>query len=46
MAEMKTDENTSEALDQDPTDGISHVTSKALDLTKSQRSISDPTAMT
>ena len=45
-AEIKTDENAFEASDQDPTDGVSGVTSKAHDVTKSQRSICDPTAMT
>ena len=29
MAEIKTDENTPEALDQDPTDGVSSVTNNA-----------------
>ena len=46
MAEIKTDENTSGALDQDLTDGISSVTSKARDMTKSQWSLSNPKAMT
>ena len=46
MTEIKTDENASEALDQDPTDNISRVTSKARDVAKSRLSISNPTAMT
>ena len=46
MAEIKTDENTSESLDQDPTDSVSNVTSKERDMANSWPSISDPTAMT
>ena len=45
MAKIKTDENASKALDQDPTDGVSRVTSKAHDVVKSRASISDPTSM-
>ena len=46
MAEIETDENASEASDQDPTDGISSVTSKARDMVKSRRSICNPKTMT
>ena len=46
MAEIKTDENAFKALDQDPTDDISRVTSKAREVAKSWRSISDPTTTT
>ena len=35
MVEIKTDENASEASDQDPIDGVSSVTSKARDVVKS-----------
>ena len=35
MAQIKTDENVSEALGQDPTDGVSSVTSKVRDMAKS-----------
>ena len=45
MTEIQIDENASEALDQDPTDGVSRVTSKARDVEKSLRSISNPTTM-
>ena len=34
MVEIKTDENVSEASDQDPTDGVSSVTSKARNVGK------------
>ena len=43
MAEIKTGENASGELDQDQMDVI---TSKVCDVTKSRRSISDPTATT
>ena len=46
MAEIKTNENISEVLDQDPMDDVSRVTSKAHDVTKSRRFIFDPTTMT
>ena len=35
MADIKTDENASKALDQDLTDGVSRVTSKVHDMAKS-----------
>ena len=41
-SEIKTDENTSEVLDQDQTDGIPSVTSKMRDVASSRRFISDP----
>ena len=43
---IKIDENASKALGQHPTNDVSRVTSKERNVTKSQRSISDPTAMT
>ena len=46
MVGIKTDENASEALDQDETDGVSSVISKAHDVASSRRSISDPTVTT
>ena len=46
MAEIKTDENASKVLDQDPTDGVSRITSKARDVAKSRAFIFDLTAMT
>ena len=45
MVEIKIDENTFEASDEDPTDGVWCVTYNARDVAKSQRSIRDPTAM-
>ena len=46
MDEIKTDEKEYEVLDQDPTDGVSSVTYKAHDVTKSRPSIFNPMAMT
>ena len=46
MAESKTNKNVSEASDQDPTNGVSGVTSKACNVTKSRRSIYDQTGAT
>ena len=46
MAEIKTDKNSSEVSNQDPTDDISSVIYYARDVEKSRRSISDPTATT
>ena len=46
MVEIQTDENASEASDQDPTDGVWCVTYKARKVGKSWRSIEDLTAMT
>ena len=46
MVEIKSDENASEALDQDLVDGVSSVTSKAHDVAKSQQFICDLTVTT
>ena len=46
MAEIKSDENASEASHQDPTDDVSSVTSKARDAVKSRLSIFNPRATT
>ena len=46
MAKIKTKKNASEALDQDPTNSVSSVTSKARDVTKSGRSISNQMSTT
>ena len=46
MAEVKTDKNAFGALDQDRTDGVSSVISKARDVASSRKSISNPKAMT
>ena len=45
-AEIKTDENAFGALDQDRTDGVSSVISKARDVASSWQSISNPKATT
>ena len=44
MDEIKTDENSSEASNQDPSDDVSSVTSKERDVAKYRLSISNPTA--
>ena len=46
MAEIKTDKRASGPLDQDQTDVVSSVISKALDMASSWRSIFDPMATT
>ena len=46
MAKIKTDENASEALDQDPTDDVSRIISQASDVAKSWWSITNPTVTT
>ena len=43
MAEIKTDENVFGAYDQDHTDDVSSITSKAHDVVRSRRSILDRT---
>ena len=46
MTESKTHKSASGVLDQDQTDGVSSITSKARNVVKSRWSISDPKAMT
>ena len=46
MAEIKTEKNASKALDQDPTNGVLRVTSKACDMAKSRASVSNTTVTT
>ena len=46
MAEIKTDENASEASDQDQTASVSSITCNARDVVKPRRSIQDPKDMT
>ena len=46
MAKISTDENASDASNEDPMASVLGVTSKARDVAKSRRSIYDPMAMT
>ena len=46
MTKIKTDENTSEMSDQDPTAGVSRVIYNARDVALSRQSIEDPTTTT
>ena len=46
MAKIKTDENAAGASNQEPTAGVSGITSKARNVVKSRRSIYNPMAMT